>query len=70
MASDLQIIESFSNPDILLYCPSTTAILGTMAEHKPNGDYVQVWGPVVLLPHMKSFHGSSVLVYSVLESWG
>ena len=37
----------------------------TWVEHKPNHNYVQVWGPVMLLHHMKSFHDSSMLVYSV-----
>ena len=58
------MIESFSDPDILLYCPFTAAVLGTVVEHKPNGNSVQVWGSTVLLYHTKSFHGSSVLVYS------
>ena len=64
------MIESFSDLDILLYCPIVAAVLGTWVEHKPDGNSVQVWGPTVLLHHMKGFHGSLVLVYSVLESWG
>ena len=62
------MIESFSNPDILLYCPFAAAIVGTWAEHKLDGNSVRAWGLTVLLHHMKSFHGSSVLVYSVLAS--
>ena len=46
------MIESFFDPDILLYCPSTVAVLGTWAEHKPDGNSVWVWGPIVLLHHM------------------
>ena len=64
------MIESFSDLGILLYCPSAVVVLGTWVEHKLDGNFVQVWGPAVLLHHMKSFHGSLVLVYSVLASWG
>ena len=63
------MIESFFAPDILLFCPSTIVVLGTWVEHKPDGNSVQVWGHAVLLHYMKSFHGSLVLVYSVLGSW-
>ena len=59
------MIESFSDLDILLYCPSATAVLGTYVEHKPDGNSVQVWGPAMLLHHVKGFHSSLVLVYSV-----
>ena len=59
------MIESFFDPDILLYYPSTAAILGTWVEHKPDGNSFQVWGHAVLFHHMKGFHGSLVLVYSV-----
>ena len=64
------MIESFSDPDILLYCLSTAAVLGTWVKHKLDGNSVQVWGPTVLLHHMKNFHGSLVMVYNVLVSWG
>ena len=52
MQSDLQMIESFLDPDILLYRPSAAAILGTWVEHKSDGNFVQIWGPTVLLHHM------------------
>ena len=64
------MIESFYNPDILLYCPSAAVVLGTWVEHKSDGNFVQVWGLAMLLHHMKSFPGSLVLVYSLLASWG
>ena len=57
------MIESFSNLDILLYCPSAAAVLRTWVEHKPDSNSIQVWGPTVILHHMKGFHGSLVLVY-------
>ena len=63
------MIESFSDPYNLLYYPSATVVLRTWVEHKLAGNSVQVYGPVVLLYHMKIFHGSLVLVYSVLASW-
>ena len=59
------MVESFSNPDILIYYPSVAIVLGTWVEHKLDGDSVQVWGLAVLLHHMKGFHGSLVLVYSM-----
>ena len=64
------MIESFSDPDILLYYSFAAVVLGTWVEHKPDGNSVHVWGPSMLLHHMKGFHGSLVLVYSVLASWG
>ena len=45
-------------------------VVRTHAEHKTDGNSVQVWGQTVLLHYMKSFHGSLVLVYSVLAGWG
>ena len=57
-------------PDYLLSVLIVVVALGTWVEHKPNGNSVRVCGPVVLLHHMKIFHGSSVLVYSVLASRG
>ena len=59
------MIESFFDPDILLYYPSTSTVLGTWVEHKLDGKSVQALGLVVLLHHMKGFHGSLALVYSV-----
>ena len=59
------MIESFSDPDILLNCSFAAAVLGSWVEHKPDGNFVQVWGLAVLIRHMKGFHGSLVLVYSV-----
>ena len=64
------MIESFFAPDILLYCPFVAVVLGTWVEHKSDGNSIQVWGLTVLLHHMKIFHGSLALVYSVLASWG
>ena len=52
------MIESFSDPDILLHCPSAATVLGTEVEHESDGNSIQVWGPVVLLHHMRNFHGS------------
>ena len=39
-ASDLQMIEFFSDPDNLLYCPSAAIALGTWAEHKLASNFV------------------------------
>ena len=58
------MIESFSDPDILLYRPSVVVVLRIWAKHEPNGNSILVLGLAVLLHHLKSFHGSSVLVYS------
>ena len=58
------MIESLFDPDILLYCPYIVTAVGTQAEHKPDGNSVQVLGPTVLLHHMK------VLVYSKLVCQG
>ena len=59
------MIKSFSDLDILLYFPPAPTVLGPWVEHKLDGNSVQVWGPIVILYHMKGFHGSLVLVYSV-----
>ena len=64
------MIELVYDPDILLYCPSAAAVLGSWIKHKTDGNSILVWGPAVLLHHMKGFYGSLVLVYSVLASWG
>ena len=64
------MIESFSDPDILLYCPSAAAVLGTWAKHEPDGNSVCVWGLAVLLHHTRNSHGSRVLVCNEWAGWG
>ena len=49
------MIESFSDLDILLYCPSAAVVLGTWAEHKLDGNAVWVWGPCCAPPPYEKF---------------
>ena len=61
-------MESFYDPDNLLYFPSAAAVVAvaeTQAEYKPDGGSVHIRFLIVLFHHMKSFHGFLVLDCSV-----
>ena len=61
-------MESFSNPDNLLYFPSAATVVAaveTQAEYKPDDGSVHIRFSIVLFHYMKSFHGFLVLHCSV-----
>ena len=55
--------------DIYFYFLPAAAAARTLVVDTLAGDFAHVLGPMMLLHHMRSSHGSLVLDYNVYASW-